>query len=1260
MGDFKMKYKKIKKNKGVSLFESLCGSILVLGLITSAVNLSIEELKKRELLSQANLPITLLKAVDMRIAIDGYNYSLWTFPEKLNTRSLIKDFSNNNFISRFNMKCGKTNGWKPQSDINKNQKIKSNLISCGQDFGSNKMYEMEILQSKSNDNKLKSFEIILKLNNKFQMTKENILNQNELIQKIKADFPKTKKGILSVGRFDYTDLNKKISIMECKTIGNNCIIKAAWRSNGFNEKLRLDGTNNIVNNNIGFSKTYIENNLKCLLWKKEGSNYINKEVDCGIGLYKGINPVTAKIETTVNDITYNKDIILNERCNKYDAYFNKIGETACGIYKENGSDNVLQVVDELNIQDLISNKAILTLKDLISNKINTDILEISNKLNGIDNTKKITLNTLSVKQGKNEKTNLSLTKMEVLSVLSKSLFKSNVDIYKNKNHEALIVSKKTKMGKKGTESIIEDNLRIKTKTNVGFLNITESAIKNGDPCDFKFLNNIIRNGRNLLICRMDKNKRLKWLNMQEGKIGYFLSKCPNGWHKLGESNGKTLMGSGNIVDKYRGMLKYKVGDNGGESYHKITLTELPSHRHNYKDYYFAEYWGNNGAKNHIGNQRPDSDNNIYTKNEQSEYVGNNTPHENRMPYNIVNICEYQYGDKMDELDKEPNINVDDYWYPYPIEIGDWIDVGKAMNCSKDLHVRSDITEKDSNGKIVDLGKKDYWMRSCKQKQEQYNKWRKKNSLTNEIKYTGQIDTNHKIVSAQEIWTKGTSLYNKWTNVSNYYDCGSSLLETKENKNNNYTITLLCKINRERTYQERLQKEGSLSILGYRNWGSLKKENKTFIEPKPFSVNAVTSCDSWDWIDKSNQSMKPFNQSRTCKTTGRIKDVVYEINKTIEKRYEKPLCLKKSEISKMARNGDDITKLNTSCITDFSNMFYGLKKFNQDISKWDVSNGIDFNGMFHGAKKFNQDISKWDVSKGINFNGMFNDATSFNKPLGDWDVSNSKSFISMFEDAVSFNQDINSWNVGKSKSFVKMFKSAGKFNKPLGNWNVESGEDFSYMFLCAYYFNQDISKWNVSKGKKFVYTFSMTNEFNQAIGNWNMSNAIDIKGMFLNARKFNKTINNWDVSNITDFTSVFHAATDFNQPLDKWDMSNAKTLRTMFNEAKSFNQPIGNWDVSNVTNIGFTFKGASAFNQPLENWDVSNVSNFSAFLHQAESFNYPLSKWDVSKGRDFSYMFNGAESFDQNISNWNIKNGSNWNYFHQSSKLKKNQIPKKFY
>ncbi len=133
---------------------------------------------------------------------------------------------------------------------------------------------------------------------------------------------------------------------------------------------------------------------------------------------------------------------------------------------------------------------------------------------------------------------------------------------------------------------------------------------------------------------------------------------------------------------------------------------------------------------------------------------------------------------------------------------------------------------------------------------------------------------------------------------------------------------------------------------------------------------------------------------------------------------------------------NLNMIDTSAITDISQLFYQDKTFNGDITQWNTSNIENMFRMFGKAKAFNQDIGAWDTSKVTSMGSMFVDASAFNQNIGNWNLSNVKDASVMFFRASAFNQDIGNWNIGSSLiSAGAMFEDATKFDQDLSSWKL---------------------------------------------------------------------------------------------------------------------------------------------------------------------------------------------------------------------------------
>ena len=142
---------------------------------------------------------------------------------------------------------------------------------------------------------------------------------------------------------------------------------------------------------------------------------------------------------------------------------------------------------------------------------------------------------------------------------------------------------------------------------------------------------------------------------------------------------------------------------------------------------------------------------------------------------------------------------------------------------------------------------------------------------------------------------------------------------------------------------------------------------------------------------------------------------------------------------------DLNFIDTSKITDMSELFEGLYVGNIKIDKWDVSNVTNMSNMFRYNPEFNADLSNWNVSKVTNMYAMFYKAKKFNSTLSKWDVSKVRVMRGMFNGASSFNGDISKWNVSKVKDMGWMFYYANLFTCDLSKWDVSNVIDMKCLF-----------------------------------------------------------------------------------------------------------------------------------------------------------------------------------------------------------------------
>lgn len=108
-------------------------------------------------------------------------------------------------------------------------------------------------------------------------------------------------------------------------------------------------------------------------------------------------------------------------------------------------------------------------------------------------------------------------------------------------------------------------------------------------------------------------------------------------------------------------------------------------------------------------------------------------------------------------------------------------------------------------------------------------------------------------------------------------------------------------------------------------------------------------------------------------------------------------------------------LDTSNVTNMSDMFNGTKIANPDVSKWDTSKVTDMSGMFYSTENANPDVSKWNTSKVESFSFMFAEAKKADPDTSGWDLSKGKYFRDLFSNSSITELDIRNSNMNNEYS-----------------------------------------------------------------------------------------------------------------------------------------------------------------------------------------------------------------------------------------------------
>ena len=345
---------------------------------------------------------------------------------------------------------------------------------------------------------------------------------------------------------------------------------------------------------------------------------------------------------------------------------------------------------------------------------------------------------------------------------------------------------------------------------------------------------------------------------------------------------------------------------------------------------------------------------------------------------------------------------------------------------------------------------------------------------------------------------------------------------------------------------------------------------------------------------------------------------------------------------------DVSKFDTSKVTYMGCMFYECKSLIQiDVSNLDTSKVTDMDGMFFRCSSLTQiDVSKFDTSKVTNMASMFYECSSLSKvDVSGFDTSKVTNMASMFDECSSLSKvDVSGFDTSKVIYMGGMFFRCSSLTQiDVSGFDTSKVMHMGGMFSgCSSLTQIDISKFDTSKVTGMNSMFDECSSLTQIdVRGFDTSKVTDMAFMFYGCSSLRGLdIKKFDTTQVTDMSCMFYECSSLGQiDVRGFDTSKVTDMRGMFSGCSSLAQiDVRGFDTSKVTDMDGMFSGCSSLTQiDVSGLDTSKVTNMGHMFEGCSSLReIDVSGFDTSKVTDMSYMFTGCSSLIKIKSPYNLK------------------------
>ena len=206
--------------------------------------------------------------------------------------------------------------------------------------------------------------------------------------------------------------------------------------------------------------------------------------------------------------------------------------------------------------------------------------------------------------------------------------------------------------------------------------------------------------------------------------------------------------------------------------------------------------------------------------------------------------------------------------------------------------------------------------------------------------------------------------------------------------------------------------------------------------------------------------------------------------TAIKKIKSPLVISGSNASYMFAYSklDEIPVINTSSVTNMSQMFYNSKTTTLDLSSFDTSKVTNMASMFDSSAATTLDLSSFNTSNVTNMRRMFYNSKATTLDLSGFDTSKVNDMYGMFDGCKVTTLDLSNFNTSNVNDMEYMFNNSKITTLDLSNFDTSKIKYISDIFSSCWDLTnitgclQNLGQaYDTSKNANYsYYTLSLSN------------------------------------------------------------------------------------------------------------------------------------------------------------------------------------------